>query len=274
MTRFVVATTLAAFVMDQEDTWRSWLRTAREMKSIAAELEDEVRFFAAIQTDARGIEPFQPLIYQLENDGIGAPADAPWSYGDYWTYSLDDGRTEVTTANRLRHIVAGQNFASDYAQSVHADFLLFMAADCMPPADAPWRLNECADDFDARVVGGEVSTYCLGGYEVSPPSYASVGLGLREWTENPGYYPVQAHMPTAAFVMLDALAIRKLRWRWCFEDGSDDPCLYRDALDKGWRVVVRKDVIGRHFPESIGAIETRGHDMTVVRSSDGVVRDV
>ena len=56
--------------------------------------------------------------------------------GEHWTFSLDDGRTEVTTANRLRHITAGQNLATDRAcSSPDCTHLLFLAADLEPPAD-------------------------------------------------------------------------------------------------------------------------------------------
>ena len=95
----VVGTTMAAFVMDQEDTWASWMRNAEAVKST----HPEVQYFVAIQVDKRGLEPFQPLLDRLAEIG-----------GEYWTYSLDDGRTSVTTANRLRHIVVGQNLVVDY----------------------------------------------------------------------------------------------------------------------------------------------------------------
>jgi hypothetical protein len=254
VTKFVVATTLAAFVMDREDTWKGWLYTATEMLEEADRRGDAVQFFASLETDARGIEPFAPIIDYLDRLAFA---------GAYWTFSLDDGRTEVTTNNRLRHITAGQNLANDYAVSEQADYLLFMAADCAAPADAPWKLAECGEDFDADVVGGHVSTYCLTGPETAPP--ASREANSTAWDETP--YPVQEHMPTAAFVQLSRTAFRNLRWRWDFEVGSDDPCLYHDAQRLGYRIVVRHDVIGQHYPECISSIETRypGRDMSVKR---------
>jgi hypothetical protein len=265
--RILVTTTLAAFVMDQEDTWSGWLQTAEEMVAEGHRRDDEVHFFVALEIDARGVEPFAPLLARL--DSLCDRQEG--AYTDYWVYGLDDGRTEVTTGNRLRHIVAGQNLCNDFAVAGHYDFMMFMAADCKPPADAPWRLIETHRTFGAEMVGGEVTTYCLSGpdawehYGVSdcedichPPEGCCNGQAIAP-------YPAEAHMPTAAFVLLSRLAFRKLRWRWDFEDGSDDPCLYADALARGYRVVVRKDVVGKHYPESIGAIETRGHDMKVVR---------
>lgn len=259
--RILVATTLAAFVMDQEDTWSAWLRTIPEMRDEAERRGDTVDVFASIEVDARGFVPFQPLETALDSVA-----------GDHWVYSLDDGRTEVNTGNRLRHIVAGQNLCNDYAVAGGYDFMLFMAADCMPPAGAPWKLIEAHHDFDAQIVGGEVTTYCLSGPDVAPWWYPAGATfhclnapSLADWVASERHYPVQEHMPTAAFVLLSRLAFRKLRWRWDFEDGSDDPCLYADALARGYRVVVRKDVVGKHYPEAIGDISTRGHNMEVVR---------
>jgi hypothetical protein len=233
----VVGTTCAAFVMDDPDTWGAWIRTAEEMQQRGAEAGYPVHFFAAIEVDARGIAPFQPLLDRLAEVG-----------GEYFTYSLDDGRTEVTTKNRLRHITLGQNIVTDYTISIPTStHLLFMAADCEPPGDAIDKLLE----LDHALVGGEVSTYCLEGPVVDKYPF-----------------PVQEHMATAAFIMIRRDLLRFVRWRWDLETQmSDDPCLHYDALHfHGVPTYVRKDCIGRHYPESIGAVESRGHaDMSVVR---------
>lgn len=219
--------------MSKSYGWAPWLYNAEDMrKSLPG---TEVRFFAAIQHDARGMSPFLPLLRTLE--GIG---------GEYWSYSLDDGRTKVTTANRLRHITCGQNLVTDYAVSTGASHLLFMAADCCPPPDALPKLLE----LDHPLVGGEVPTYCIRGESV------------------PGYpFPVEEKMATAAFVLIRRDVFRKIRWRWDLESGmSDDPCLWADAKELlGVKTLVRMDCLGRHYPESVGAVEGRGYDMEVVR---------
>lgn len=227
-----VGTTLCSFAMTKAYGWEPWLYNAEAMR---LSLGEEVRFFAAIQTDARGPAIFNPLLRRLAAVG-----------GDHWLYSLDDGRTQVTTANRLRHITTGQNLVTDYACSVGASHLLFMAADCCPPPDALPKLLE----VNHPLVGGEVPTYCLRGNDV------------------PGYpFPVQEHMATAAFVLIRRDVFRFLRWRWDLETGmSDDPCLHADALKfLGVKTLVRKDCVGRHFPEEIGPVEQRGYDLEVVR---------
>lgn len=228
----VVATTLAKYVMDDPDTWGAWMRHAEQ---ITASHTDGVQFFAALELDADGLDPFGPLLVRLAEIG-----------GEHWTYMLDDGRCTVTTANRLRHITFGQNMATDYALAAGASHLLFMAADCAPPADALPKLLE----LDHPLVGGEVPTYCLSGPVVG------------------GYpFPVEEHMATAAFVLLRRDLLRRIRWRWDVDEGmSDDPCLHADARDLlGVPTYVRKDCVGRHYPEAIGPVETRGHDMSVAR---------
>lgn len=239
----LVGTTLAAFVMDQEDTWSAWLRNAEE---IQASHPDGVTYFAAIETDARGLAPFAPLLDRLAEIG-----------GEHWTFSLDDGRTEVTTANRLRHITAGQNLATDRAcSSPDCTHLLFLAADLEPPADCLPRLLA----LDHPLVGGHCGTYGLTGPSVAgyPP----------EWD-------VRAHMATAAFVMLGRPVFNAIRWRWDLDAGmSDDPCLHHDARTLlGIETLVRHDVVGVHWPQTIPAIEDRGHDRTVVRAEPGSAAD-
>lgn len=231
-----VATTLHAFAMSDRDFWGRWLDNAA---AIRESTDHDVRYFAAIQEDGRGRDPFWPLLGDLNQLG-----------GDYWFYALDDRREEIHTNNRLRHITAGQNLCTDYSVSVRADYMLFMAADCAPPPDAlPKLLEPFEDDFwQPGMVGGQVDTYCLDGEVVE---------------ELPG--DCRQHMPTAAFVLIESDLFRRVRWRWDYEHGSDDPCYYQDAREHGYRPVVRHDCVGKHYPESIGPIETRipGRDMRV-----------
>ncbi len=234
MTRpIVVATTMAAFVCDDPDTSQAWLRNAEAIQ--ASVPGTEVHYFAGLELDARGLAPFADVIARM--DEVGAT---------YWTGHLDDGRTEVTTENRLRHITWFQNLATEYAVSCGASHMLFLAADLEPPADCLPNLLE----VDHPMVGGEVSTYCLSGPDVD-------GYG----------FPVQAHMPTAAFVLIAREVFNRLRWRADGEAGmTDDPCYHHDAATLlGVEALVRKDCVGIHHPIRIGPVETRGHDMAVHR---------
>lgn len=247
----VSCTTLCAFAMDDEDTWGAWLYGAEESRRVCEENGIALHFFAAVEVDARGIELFSPLVDRLRELG-----------GGYWTFMLDDGRTEVTTANRLRHITTGQNLASDYCTSPSIDYMLFMAADCQPAAAAVPKLIE----LDHPIVGGHVSTYGLHG----PTVMHTVDMHKPAEPRYPDEWDVQEHMATAAFMLIHREVYTRLRWRWDAVAGmSDDPAYHHDAKTLlGLDTYVRHDVVGRHYPMTIGAVETRGHDMTVVRAAE------
>jgi hypothetical protein len=237
----VVASTIPAYVMDQPDTYEAWLRTQDELRLATPH---DVRFFAALEYDEiRGPEVFEPLLDRLD---------------DAWNFRFDDGEIETKTSNRLRRITIGQNLCSDYAVNIGASHMLFMAADCCPPPDAIVKLLE----LDWPIVGGEVRTYCLNGPWVT--HHPASGLVFD--------FPVQQQMATAAFVMLNRDLLKRLHWRYDTEMGmTDDPCLQHDALQLGFPTLVRKDCVGVHFPEAIGPIETRGHDMRL-KDEDAPVR--
>lgn len=221
--------------MSDPGAYSSWLNTIEAMRDRG----HSVTPFAAIEVDARGLEPFKPLIRMLR------ALD-----GDYWAYMLDDRRTVVTTENRLRHLTMGQNLVSDYATSVGASHLLFCAADCQPPADLD-KLLEMKKPY----VGPEISTYCL------------TGETQREFP-----YPVQHQLLSVACVLIERSVFKRLRWRQDPElNMSDDPSYKYDVEELlGHKALCRKDIHAKHYPECIGSIETRGYDRTVHRedSSD------
>lgn len=234
-----VCTTLAAFAMDQEDTWGGWLRNIHAIQATR-----DVRVFAAIETDARGMDPFTPLLDALRGCG-----------GEWWDFRLDDGRTKVTTANRLRHLTMGQNLAAEYSAAAGASHMLFCAADCAPPPDVLPALLDLSAAIQGRgepepMVGPEITTYCLHG-DPQPD---------LPW-------PVHEQLISAACVLIPRAVFKRLRWRCDPDTGeTDDPSYRRDALELlGVHSYVRKDIHARHYPEAVGAIETRGHDMEVHR---------
>jgi hypothetical protein len=216
--------------MDQPDSYEAWLRTQDEIRQ---QTPTEVRYFAALEYDGRGPGIFDPILPKLD---------------EFWKFRFDDGVTEIKTSNRLRRITMGQNLCSDYAVDSGATHMLFMAADCEPPGDAIVKLLE----VDWPIVGGEVTTYCLSGPWVTHHPASKLAFD----------FPVQSHMATAAFVMLNRDLLKRLHWRYDTELGmSDDPCLQYDAEHLGYQTLVRKDCIGQHYPDAIPAIEERGHDM-------------
>ena len=247
MSRVIVATTLTTFAMDQEFTWSAWLINADAMRNSAP---DGIEFFAAIEVDARGLAPFEPLLERLYglND---------YEHDLWWTFNLDDGRTTVSTKNRLRHITTGQNLCMDRAASGDASHLLFVAADCEPPPDVLTKLRQPRE----HIVAAHSPTYCLPSQPI--PDHEGV----------PDQYPLHVAVTpdtlcfSAACVLFDRVAFRALRWRWDKDTNmTDDPCMQHDAwYNHGWPVYVRPHCITRHHPESIPPIEYRGHDLRVVR---------
>jgi hypothetical protein len=223
----VIGTTLASFAMSEFDAWSSWLKHHERQRMSHP---DGVEHFAALQTDARGIEPFRPLIEVLDEMGAG-----------WWTYSLDDGRTEITMTNRWRHIVVGQNLVVDYCQArPDVSYLLFLAADCAAPSDIIPRMLE----MEHPLVAPYISTYGLRGEVV------------------PGYPPewgVEDAMASAAAIFIARDVFRAIRWRWDADAGlSDDPAYHHDAKTLlGIPTHVRHDVLARHYPEAVGGYDTR-----------------
>ena len=235
----VVGTTLAPYVMDQVDTWAAWLYNAEQI----AESHD-VRFFAAIETDSRGIGFFQPLADRLRELG-----------GEWWEFRFDDGVDQITTDNRLRRIVTGQNIVSMYTESIGATHLLFLAADTQAPDDTIPKFLE----MDYPIIGGNLwETYRQDGPVVATNKRTNLPFGFE----------VKEQLLSVAFVMVETPLLKKIRWRFEPERGragDDDQCFCDDAARNGWPALVRTDVIGTHYPLAIPPIEDRGHDMKVYR---------
>jgi len=232
----VVGSTIPAWKMDEAGYWASWLLNAEQIAASHPDLL-EVRFIAVLELDARGREPFAPLLARI--------ADLR---GIVWTFSLDDGAMVITGSNRLVRICTGRNLISQYARDHHATHVLFADADTMIPGDAIPKLLE----LDWPIVGGEVPTYAL-------------HLGPQGPVE--GYpFPVVQRNNTAGFLLVASELFRRLSWRVDVAAGmTDDPCYAADAIAAGYPTRVRCDVVGAHWPPSIGPVEQRGHDLVVRR---------
>jgi hypothetical protein len=217
--------------MHSPDIWGSWMRNAEQVRENSPE---PVEYFAAIQIDARGMEPFTPFVERLNSIG-----------GQHWTYMFDDGRTSVTMTNRLRHLTLGQNICTEYSVATRASHMLFMAADCMPPDDIMPRMLEMNHPLCAPYIR----------------TYGLVGPNISNYP-----FPVMDAMASAACIFINSDVFRRLRWRSDYEHGSDDPCYHRDAKELlNIPTHVRKDVFAKHFPEAIGSYEARGFNTEVIR---------
>jgi hypothetical protein len=236
---------MAAYIMDREDSWGAWLFNAKEMKKSHS---DGVDFFAAIEVDARGLDPFKKLTRKLSTLN-----------GSWWTWSLDDGRTSISSKNRLTHLTTGQNLCNTRACASDYSHMIFIAADTEPPSDIIPKLLE----VNKNVVAAHSPTYCLPNRRAS----GAWNIPVATWVDP------STLCFSAACVMLDREAFRLLRWRIDEDEKrTDDPCLQHDAwFNHHWPVYVRTDCIARHYPESIPAIELRGHDMEVVRDTRNII---
>ena len=225
----LIGATCAPYKADDPGSLLSWLANAEKIQA-----SYEVEFFAALEVDARGLEPLKPLTVELEEIG-----------GSYWTFSVDDGATTIDGRNRLARICAGRNLITQKAHDTGASHVLFVDTDVTLPDDAVLRLLE----VDWPVAGLNVPTYCLDGPKVD------------------GYdFDVREHMNTAGCLLVAREAFRRLRWRWDLDEGlTDDPCYHADAAALGWPTRVRHDVQAAHYPPQIGPVEHRGHDLKVYR---------
>lgn len=234
MKKVLVGATLAAFAMKDKGYWGSWLDPdfVRSAYAWTHETDIDVEFFGALELDRRGDQPFLPLMRELlDLDG--------W----WWTFSLDDGRHEVTTESRLRHIAMGQNVLAERAVSGGYSHLLLLGADTVPPADVIERLLEvCTREFP--VVGAEV------------PSYGLVGDPVCGMSE----YSLTRKLATGCLMIDVNMVFNELGLRWRLVPGSglsDDFQFQADLLRAGYDQVVREDVVCRHYPEHISPIEHR-----------------
>lgn len=234
----IVATTTAPHKIDGSEL--SWLTWIERFRAQAGTRGHDLRVFAALELDARGLAPFERLIGAIKS-----------ALGEYWTYHFDDGATRIDSGNRLARICEGRNMCIEYAQRNRpGDFLLYLDTDVIPDGDTIDKLL-AVTDLGYRQVGGEVPSYVLGGERVT-----GVELPLVERSYN-----------TAGYLMVHRDVYRRLRWRWDWDAGlTDDPCWFADARDfLGVPCVVRVDCVGRHQPEVLVPIEHRGMDLAVWR---------
>lgn len=233
----VIGCTTVGFKMSGDwHNWGAWLANAEAIK---ASVDENVVYFAVLEVDARGLEPFAPLLDRLAQVG-----------GLSWTFSLDDHVHVIGTGTRLRRICMGHNLVGTYAiEEVGASHVLFLASDTQAPDDVLPRLLE----LDVAAAACHIPTYCLDG-----PRSAR----FPQWD-------VREHMESCACMLLRRDVVRQIKWRFDPDAGTtDDPSMHHDLVHYlGEQVYSRHDVQATHWPEAIPAIEHRHTDAerTVVR---------
>lgn len=201
----------------------AWLRGAERMRQFAG---TEVEYFAALETDARGEVPFQPLLDRLEELG-----------GNWWTYQIDDGADEIGTVNRLVRICEGRNLIREYAQQLKAEAILYLDSDTAIPPEGLGKLL----DVPNPIVGGRIPhyTHIDGKGPVAPDPRCRI------------------HWTSAGCLLERREAYKLLPWSYDAQheddDGNeviltDDPTHARLATMLGFQTWVRQDVLCEHEP--------------------------
>ena len=235
---FVIGTPLVAWKVDRNEHM-FWLENANKIR----ERFPNVVYFAALELDHRGIEPFKPMIEVLESLG-----------GSYWTYTIDDRQDTVTSSNRWIRIEMGRNLIREFAQrkrdmsghnwgeetrqsAVNFDAILYIDSDNIVNP----QIIEKMFEIDRQLVGVDVPAYNLKGPRVS---------------ENP---PIEERWTTAGMLLVNSPAYYDLPWYHnAYLNLSDDPSFqslakrlkrrvgqeeFDDTYGMTW---VRKDISSDH----------------------------
>lgn len=218
--KILVAATIPSYIAQytNRELWGSWLKNRQDAD-----------YFAALETDGRGIAPFETLLQEVPN---------------YWTFSITDNATEITSDNRIIRICTGRNLISHYAMVNNYSHVLFIDADVSIPPDG----LEAMLDVDWPIVGLNIPTYCLDGDR----AYRYPNMDVRE------------HWNSAGCLLVERQLFTRVKWRVDSDKGmTDDPCYGNDCKALGFPTYVRHDIEAKHYPESIGPLEQRGYDRSI-----------
>lgn len=238
---FVVGTPLVGWKCDMGEDL-AWLEQAENIKARFP----NVKFFAALELDHRGLEPFSRVIEGLKKID-----------GDYWTYSLNDMESKVTSENRWIRIETGRNLIREFAQRKRKTSGHHWGEDCT-------EINEGAGNYEAILYVDsdtlldseiiekmfEVDHQLVG---VDVPVYGLKGHAVHT---NPR---IEEHWTTAGMLLVNAPAFYDLPWYHnAYLNLSDDPTFQSMAerlkmrigvktLDETYGMTwVRKDIKAQH----------------------------
>ena len=225
---FVIGTPLVGWKCDRGED-RIWLRDSH---AILQKFPNAV-FFAALELDHRGLEPFQRFIDALQQVN-----------GTYWTYTINDGEARVTAENRWIRIETGRNLIREYAQRkrvmsghhwgeetpqysvVNYDAILYVDSDIQLTVEIVEKLLE----VNRPLVSVNVPQYNLRGPVVE------------------GDWRIQEHWNTAGVLLVNAPAYYDLPWSHdAYRNLSDDPTFQDHSVRLGHGMTwVRKDIDANH----------------------------
>lgn len=228
---FVIGTPLVGWKCDRNEHM-AWLRDSDAVKAKFP----NAKYFAALELDHRGLEPFKQVIERLEQLG-----------GEYWTYTINDKEPKVTFSNRWIRIETGRNLIRDYTQRLRKvgghnwgedtwkDNVGVINNDAVIYIDSDMYINDVIIEKMFEVDRPLVS--------VNVPAY---GLGGKVINENPR---IEEHWNTAGMLLVNAPAYYDLPWYHnAYLNLSDDPTFQHLAqrLPYG-QTWVRKDISAQHM---------------------------
>ena len=238
---FVIGTPLVGWKADMGEEM-SWLEKSKQI----IEKFPNAKFFTALELDSRGLQPFERVLNALKEIN-----------GDFWTYTVNDMESTVTSSNRWIRIETGRNLIREFAQRlrktsghhwgedcteenvgvVNYDAILYVDSDIILTAELIEKLFE----VDHPIVSADVPAYGLRGKAVS---------------DNPR---IEEHWNTAGMLLVNSPAFYDLPWYHnAFLNLSDDPTFQSMAerlkvrvgienLDHTYGMTwVRKDIRAEH----------------------------
>lgn len=238
---FVIGTPLVGWKADMGEEM-SWLENSKKI----IEKFPNAKFFTALELDSRGLDPFARVLDALKEIN-----------GDFWTYTINDMESAVTSSNRWIRIETGRNLIREFAQrlrktsghhwgedcteenigAVNYDAILYVDSDIILTAEIIEKLFE----VDHPIVSADVPVYGLKGKAVST---------------NPR---IEEHWNTAGMLLVNSPAFYDLPWYHnAYLNLSDDPTFQSMAerlkvrvglenLDYTYGMTwVRKDIKAEH----------------------------
>lgn len=203
---FVIGTPLVGWKCDRNEHL-TWLKHHKEIQ----QRFPNVSFFAALELDHRGLEPFQEVI-----DAVRV----------YWTYTINDYEATVTSENRWIRIETGRNLVREYAQRGRFDAVLYVDSDINLTVEMIEKMFE----VDHPLVG------------INVPEYVQHGPVVNEHPR------IEEHWTTAGMLLVNAPAYYELPWSHNQNlQLSDDPTFQRLSEQIGYgNTWVRKDLNAHH----------------------------
>lgn len=247
---FVIGTPLVGWKCDRGEDM-TWLEEHINIMDVF----NNAMFFAALELDERGLDPFSRVISALEEVN-----------GKYWTYTINDMEEQVTSSNRWIRIETGRNLVREFAQRkrimsghhwgeqtpqhglFNYEAILYVDSDTTLSSQMIEKMLE----VDRPLVGIDVPAYCLNGKVIN---------------DNPR---IEEHWTTAGMLLVNSPAYYDLPWSHnAYLNLSDDPTfqsmaerlLRREGVnnleDTYGMTWVRKDISSDHKGELIGVDERK-----------------